>query len=68
MADAGPYNVELVSSGGQLDLFVADTANKPVAPVGFKGVAILVVEGKSQRIPLEPDETLFKDTVSRFFR
>jgi len=54
VADAGPYHVELVANGSQLDLFVADTANKPVAPAGFKGVAILVIEGKSQRIPLEP--------------
>lgn len=54
MADAGPYHVELVSNGKQLDLFVADTADRPVPPDGFRGVAILIVDGKSQRIPLDP--------------
>ena len=63
VADAGPYHVELVSKGSQLDLFVADTANKPVPPDGFKGVAILVVEGKSQRIPLEPADRKLSGTV-----
>ena len=56
IADAGPYHVELVSKGNQLDLFVADTADKPVPPDGFKGVAILIVDGKSQRVPLEPTD------------
>lgn len=53
VADAGRYHVELVAKDSVLDLFVADTADKPVPPDGFKGVAILVVDGKSQRIPLE---------------
>ena len=54
VADAGRYHVELVAKDSVLDLFVADTADKPVPPEGFKGVAILIVAGKSQRIPLEP--------------
>jgi hypothetical protein len=54
VADAGRYHVELVAKDTVLDLFVADTANQPVKPEGFKGVAILIVDGKSQRIPLEP--------------
>jgi hypothetical protein len=56
VADAGAYHVELVAKGSELDLFVADTADKPVLPNGFKGVAILMVDGKSQRIPLEPTD------------
>ena len=54
VADAGKYHVEMVAKDTVLDLFVADTADRPVPPEGFKGVAILIVDGKSQRIPLEP--------------
>jgi hypothetical protein len=54
VADAGRYHVELVAKDTVLDLFVADTADKPVPAEGFKGVAILIVGGKSQRIALEP--------------
>src|SRR5215208_3467474 len=54
VADAGRYHVELVAKDTVLDLFVADTANHPVKSEGFKGVAILMVDGKAQRITLEP--------------
>ena len=54
VADAGPYHVEMVIRGSQLDLFVADTADKPVPPGGFRAVAILIVDGQSQRVSLEP--------------
>ena len=55
------------SKGSQLDLFVADTANRPVPPDGFKGVAILVVEGKSQRIPLEPADRKLSGMATQSF-
>jgi hypothetical protein len=52
VADAGDYHVELVTKGTRVDVFVTDAGDKPVAAAGFKGVAILLVNGKSQRIPL----------------
>src|SRR5215207_7773048 len=63
VADAGAYHVELVAKGSELTLFVADTADKPVPPDGFKGVAILVVDGKSQRIPLEAADRKLSGTA-----
>jgi len=54
VADAGSYHVELVSKSDKLDLFVSDENHKSIPVTGFKAVAILVVDGKSQRILLEP--------------
>jgi len=54
ITDAGPYHIEMVAKSGVVDVFVSDTKDKPVPSSGFKGTAILVVEGKSQRIVLEP--------------
>ncbi len=52
--EAGDYHVELVTKAETVDLHLADHDNKPVKSAGFKGVAILVVDGKSQRVVLEP--------------
>ena len=54
VADAGKFHVELVAKGDTVDVFVSDGSQKPVPANGFKGTAILVVGGKSTRIPLEP--------------
>jgi hypothetical protein len=54
VADAGSYHVELVSKSDKLELFVSDENQKSIPATGFKAIAILVVDGKSQRIPLEP--------------
>lgn len=54
--DAGTYHVELVTRQNIVELFVSDTGEKPIPPAGFKALAILVVEGKPQRITLEPSE------------
>jgi hypothetical protein len=53
VADAGAYHVELVTKAKAIDVFVMDSKDQPAATVGFKGVAILLVDGKQQRIPLE---------------
>jgi len=52
--EAGEYHVELVAKAGTVDVYLADHANKTVRSTGFKGLAILVVDGKSQRIVLTP--------------
>jgi hypothetical protein len=54
IVEAGGYHVELVAANNVADVFLTDSSDKPVAPVGFKGVAILVVGGKSARVMLEP--------------
>lgn len=54
VADAGEYHVELVAKDKAVDVFVKDAKDQPAATTGFKGVAILLVDGKQQRITLEP--------------
>ncbi len=53
ITDAGPYHIEMVAKASVVDVFISDTKDKPVPTSGFKGTAILVVDGKSQRIVLE---------------
>lgn len=53
--DAGKYHTELVADGTtKVTVFLGDAEQKPVPAAGFKGNAILVIDGKSQRFPLEP--------------
>ena len=53
-ADAGSFHVEVVPKGTTLQVFLRDHSDKPVTTDGFKGTAIFVIEGKSQRISLTP--------------
>ena len=52
--DAGDYHVELVVKSSAVEVHLADHNNKAVKAAGFKGLAILVADGKSQRIVLTP--------------
>ena len=54
ITEAGAYHVEMVVKSDIVDVFISDESEKPVAASGFKGTAILVAGGKSQRIVLEP--------------
>src|SRR6187549_3871464 len=54
ITDAGAYHLELVVKSDAVDVFISDQSEKPVAATGFKGTAILVAGGKSQRIVLAP--------------
>lgn len=54
VADAGSYHVELVTRGPEVVVYVSDGMQKPVPADGFRGTAILVVQGKPARVPLEP--------------
>jgi hypothetical protein len=47
------YHVEMVVKDGQVDVYLTNHDDKPVAATGRKGVAILMAGGKSVRIPLE---------------
>jgi hypothetical protein len=53
---AGTYHVELVAKDRAVHVYLLDHADKPVTAKGRKGVAILVIDGKSTRIPLESDD------------
>jgi hypothetical protein len=55
VVEAGAYHVELVATQDAVELYLTDADDKPVPPTGFKGTAILVVDGKPQRIALAPD-------------
>ena len=55
LVEAGKYHVELVGKGTRLEVFVSDAEEKPLPAAGFKALAILVIDGKPQRIPLQPD-------------
>ena len=56
IADAGSYHVEMVVKSDIVDVYISDANEKPVAAAGFKGMAILVAGGKSQRVVLAPVE------------
>jgi hypothetical protein len=56
LVDAGPYHVELVTSGTAIEVFLVGENDKPVDPKGFKAVAIFNLGGKAERITLAPSE------------
>jgi hypothetical protein len=62
VADAGAYHVELVVQAQSVDVFVIDSNDKPLSAAGFKGLAILTVAGKAQRIELAPKENRLSGT------
>lgn len=53
-SDAGNFHVEVVVKGNVLDVFVTDHGEVPVSTKGFKGVAVLIVNGKPAQIKLAP--------------
>lgn len=54
--DAGSrYHAELVAKGTpDVAVFLYDAADKPIPSAGFRAQAILVIDGKTQRFPLQP--------------
>ena len=54
ITEAGPYHVEMVVKSETVNVFISDESEKSVAASGFKGTAILVAGGKSQRVVLAP--------------
>lgn len=55
IADAGTYHLELVTRDRTVQVHLTDSGDRPVPSAGFKGVALLVVDGKSQRVTLVPE-------------
>lgn len=56
VVDAGPYHAELVAKDKAMEIFLTGDNDKSVDPKGFKGVAILNLGGKVERITLVPSE------------
>jgi hypothetical protein len=54
LVDAGAYHVEVIGQGATLEVLVTDGADKQLPATGFKALAIMVIDGKTQRIALEP--------------
>lgn len=54
ITDAGKYHVELVTRNQTVEVYLLDESEKPMPATGFKGTAILVVNGKPARIALTP--------------
>jgi hypothetical protein len=54
VVDAGSYHIELVANDTAVNLYVTDGASKEVDASAFKGTAILLIDGKPQRIALSP--------------
>lgn len=53
---AGDMHVELVIAGTTVSAYLLGHDDKPRDAAGHQGVAILVVDGKSQRVPLAAAE------------
>jgi hypothetical protein len=56
VGDAGAYHAELVVKDKTVEIFLSGEDDKPIDSKGFKGIAILNVGGKAERIPLAPSE------------
>jgi hypothetical protein len=54
ITDLGRFHAELTTKGNTVELYVTDSANKAMAMDGYKGLAVIVVGGKSERIDLAP--------------
>lgn len=55
--DAGKYHTELVVDGSsKVVVYLSDADDKPISATGFKGTAIFIIDGKSQRFALAPAE------------
>jgi hypothetical protein len=53
VVEAGSHHLELVAKGNGVEVFITDHNDKQMASTGFKGVAILTISGKAERIVLE---------------
>lgn len=55
LVDAGgSYHIEVVGKATTLEVYVTDAVDKPLPATEFKALAIIVIDGKTQRITLEP--------------
>jgi hypothetical protein len=56
VAEGGGVHVELVATTDSIDVYLTDGRDQAVTPNGYKGTAILLVDGKPVRVPLAPQD------------
>jgi hypothetical protein len=54
LVDAGNYHIEVIEKGSVLEVYVSDSLDRPLKAGDFKALAIMVIDGKTHRIPMEP--------------
>jgi hypothetical protein len=54
LVDAGNYHVEVVGRGSLLEVYVSDQLDRPLKANDFKVLAIMLIDGKTHRITMEP--------------
>lgn len=54
VVEAGDHHVELVMKNNMVDVFLTDHNDKALPAAGYKGIVIVAIDGKSQRIVLAP--------------
>jgi hypothetical protein len=54
LVDAGSYHVEVVGKGTLLEVYVSDSLDRPLKASDFKVLAIMLIDGKTHRLPMEP--------------
>jgi hypothetical protein len=54
LVDAGNYHIEVIGNGTAIEILVSDATDKPLLANGFKALAIVVIDGKTHRVSLEP--------------
>jgi hypothetical protein len=54
LAENKDFHVELVAKQTSVEVYLTDANEKAMAATGYKGIAILTVGGKAQRIELTP--------------
>jgi hypothetical protein len=54
LVDAGNYHIEVVGKDTVVEVYVSDSLDRPLKASDFKALAIMVIDGKTHRIPMEP--------------
>ena len=52
--DVGNFHVEYTAVGSTMTFHVRDHDDRPVPTEGFRGTVIFVIDGKAQRLTLQP--------------
>jgi hypothetical protein len=52
--NAGPYHMEMIVEGQGLTIFLRDHGDRPVQTTGFRGTAVLTLDGRAERVALIP--------------
>jgi hypothetical protein len=59
----GEYHIEIVAKDTAVEVHITDSLDRPLKASGFKALAIMVIDGKTHRIPMEPTADELKFTA-----